>query len=139
MYDEVGRTRDSGVAVNHIQWESLPESLRQFLRGLTESADGAVIEENGRPVFRVTACSEPPAAAPGDVPWTEADNRRRVELIDLDLDGRLSPAERRELAELEARCDRYVDAIAPLPLEPLRQLLESLQKKAAEASGTPPA
>jgi hypothetical protein len=138
VYDE-GWSMTPESAMNHFRWESLSEPLREFFRSLAGLPDGAVIEENGRPIFRVTAYPEPAAAATAGVPWTEADNRRRCELIDLDLDGRLSPDERRELDDLEARISRYVNAIAPLPLEPLRQLHERLLEEAAESNGPPPA
>ena len=124
--------------MNHFRWESLSEPLREFFRSLAGSPDGAVIEENGRPMFRVMAYPKPTATAADQGPaWTAADSRRRCELIDLDLDGRMSPKERLELEDLEARLDRHVDTIAPLPLEPLRQLHQKLLEKAAKANGTP--
>lgn len=123
--------------MDHVHWDSMSEPLRQFFRDLAGSPEGAVIEENGRPMFRVMAYPHPAAGAavPGD--WTAADNQRRCALIDLDLDGRLSAQEHLELADLEARLDRHVDAIAPLPLEPLRQLHRKLVEGAARSAGAP--
>jgi DNA-directed RNA polymerase subunit F len=61
------------------------------------------------------------------------DNQRRVDLINQDLDGRLTEAEREELESLESRSDQYVDRLAPLPLESLRKLHDDLVTKAADA------
>lgn len=121
-----------------IRWETIPESTREFIRSIAQSPDGAVIEEDGRPSYRVIAYPPPPAVTP-DPAWTAAENERRCDLIDKDIDGQLSPDERVELDELERRLELYVDAVAPLPLKPLRKLYQELLDKAARAAGAPPA
>lgn len=121
-----------------IRWETIPETARQFIRSIALSADGAVIEEDGRPSYRVIAYPKPAPDAP-DPEWTTADNDRRCDLIDKDLDGLLTPDERLERDTLDARLDRHVDRVAPLPLGPLRKLHQELLEKAARASGSPPA
>jgi hypothetical protein len=120
-----------------IRWETIPEPARQFIRSIA-SPEGAVIEEDGRPSYRVLPYPKPLADA-ADPEWTPADNQRRCDLIDKDLDGLLTPDERIELEALEGRLDRYVNVVAPLPLEPLRKLHDQLLEKAAQAKGAPPA
>ena len=56
-----------------------------------------MIEENGQPVFRVSLYS---ASSNGSPVWNSADNRRRCELIEKDLDGLLLEAEKLELDTL---------------------------------------
>ena len=116
--------------MNHVRWDSLPAPLRQFFHDQITSADGAVIEENGQPMFRILAYPKSPNGAP-EPEWTEADNRRRCALIDKEIDGQLQPEERIELETLGRRLHRYVNRVAPLPLEPLRQLHQHLLEKAA--------
>ena len=118
--------------LNRVRWDKLPEALRQFLRGLASSPDGTVIEDDGRPMFRVLPYPRPAGGQSG-LDWTPQDNQRRCDLLDRDLDGALTPVEQSELVALEQRLDRHVDAIAPLPLEPLRLLH---QKLLAKSNGT---
>jgi hypothetical protein len=119
--------------VNHINLDTLPEPVRQFIRGLSANPEGSVIEDNGRPVVRVSPIPKPPGTSTADGAWTQAKNRRRCELIDRELDGALSTPERAELDSLQRELDRYVDQVAPLPLEPLRKLHQKLVRKAARA------
>lgn len=120
-----------------IRWETLSESTREFIRAAALSPEGAVIEQDGRPSYRLIAYPPPPAAAP-DPEWTAADNDRRCDLIDKDIDGQLAPDERVELEGLEGRLERYVNRVAPLPLEPLRKRYQELLDKAARANGASP-
>jgi hypothetical protein len=57
-------------------------------------------------------------------------NLRRIELINRDLDSRLSEAERAELEQLQAEIDRYLEQQSPLPFEFIEQL-----KRSASAEG----
>jgi hypothetical protein len=72
--------------VTTIRWETIPEPTRQFIRSLALSADGAVIEADGRPSYRLIAYPKATPDTP-DPEWTSADNDRRCDLIDKDLDG----------------------------------------------------
>ena len=121
------------AALQHVRWEHLPESLRQFLKGVAASPDGAVIEEGGRPIFRVLPYPHP-SDGPGPAAWSAADNARRCDLIDKDLDAGLTAAERGALNELESRLDAHAEVVAPLPLEPLRRLHRRLLNREPDAT-----
>jgi hypothetical protein len=121
--------------MTHVNLDTQPEAIRQFLLALSVSPDGTVLESAGRPVACVVA---PPkstieaSAQQGE--WTEERNQRRGELIDRKYNHGLCPAEEAELALLQDAMYRYIDKVAPLPLDPARKLhLEILQKAAARA------
>lgn len=124
--------------MNHINLDTLPEPVRQFIRGLAAGPDGSVIEENGRPVAHVLPARKRPTGAGADEEWSPAKNRRRSDLIDRKIDGTITPDEWVELEDLQDQLRRYVDRVAPLPLEPLRKLHQELLAKAAKAEAVPP-
>ena len=49
-------------------------------------------------------------------PWTEAKNRRRCDLIDKEIDGRLAPEAALELESLQRQLDPVVGAHPPAEL-----------------------
>lgn len=57
-----------------------------------------------------------------DAPWTDELNARRCLLIDRELNGELTAAEKAELDGLQERMLRHRDQTAPLPLDAARQL-----------------
>lgn len=115
--------------MNHIALDNQDEAVKRFVLGLPISPQGAVIELGGRPVAMVIA---PVAARSGDrQDWTDADNKRRCELIDGKYALGLTPVEANELAELQERMLRYRQQVAPLPLEEARLLHQELLMKAA--------
>jgi hypothetical protein len=120
--------------MTHINLDTQPEVVRQFVLSLSVSPDGAVLESGGRPVACVVA---PPKLTNGasekEGEWTVEKNRRRCELIDRKYDHGLSPSEAAELAVLQDAMYRYVDQVAPLPLEAARSLHQELLEKAARA------
>ncbi len=67
--------------------------------------------------------------------WTDAKNDRRCELIDKEIDATLTPDEAKELESLQDQMLRYRHRVAPLPLGYARQLLEVLERKAAQSNG----
>src|SRR5262249_47801022 len=124
----------SEPTMNHIDWDALPEAVRQFIRTMVAAPEGALIEHNGKPVARVLPVPASSNGPPPDVEWTEAKNQRRCDLIDREIDGTLTPDEQVELEDLQGQMLRYRHRVAPLPLAHARQLLEDLERKAA-ASG----
>lgn len=64
--------------------------------------------------------------------WNDAKNDRRCELIDKEIEGTLSPAEIRELEELQTQMLSYRRKVAPLPLKEVQELHQQLLNKAAE-------
>lgn len=121
--------------MNTIRWETIPEPTRQFIRSILQSPEGAVIEEDGKPSYRVIAYPKPAPEVP-DQEWTPADNELRCDLIDKQIDGVITPDERVLLESLQERLNRYVNKVAPLPLGELRQLHQELLEKAAKANGS---
>ena len=119
--------------MNTISWETIPEATRQFIRSIVQSPEGAVIEEDGKPSYRVIAYPKPSPDAPDPV-WTPADNELRCDLIDKRIDGVITPDECVLLESLQQRLNRYVNKVAPLPLEQLSNLHQELLEKAAKAS-----
>ena len=117
--------------MTHVNLDTQPEVVRQFILALSASPDGAILETAGDPV----ACVVPPprsrteASAPGEE-WTEEKNRRRSALLDRKYDHELSPAEAAELALLQDAMHRYIDRVAPLPLDVARGLHQELLEKA---------
>lgn len=117
--------------MNHVSLDDQPAAVRDFILALAAEPAGTVVEVGGRPV----ACLVPPPRSANGPPrpaaWTPDLNRRRCELIDRDIDGTITPAERAELAVLQAAMDRWLDAMAPLPIEAARKLHRQLVEKAA--------
>jgi hypothetical protein len=121
----------AGLTMNHVNWDTLPEPVRQVIRSLAVKPEGTIIECDGEPIVRVLPYPKP-NGKPVDEDWTSAKNHRRCDLIDRDIDGQLTPDERIELEDLTEQLRRYVDKVAPLPLEPLRKLHQELLEKAAK-------
>jgi len=118
--------------MNHVNWDTLPEPLRQFIATLSVAPEGSVIERNGEPLVRVLPCPKTNGKAT-DEEWNPAKNQRRCDLIDREIDGHLTAIERVELEDLQQQLRRYVNKVAPLPLEPLRELHRELLEKAAKS------
>lgn len=107
--------------MTHLNLDTQPEAVRQFVLALTASPEGVVLESAGRAV----ACLVPPPKPPqgGGSPeedWTDEKNRCRCELIDRKYGHGLSPAEEAELALLQDALYRHIDRVAPPPLEAAR-------------------
>lgn len=75
------------------------------------------------------------SAVPTD--WSDEKNARRCELIDKDIQGAISEAEREELASLTRQFREYRRRHAPLPLEGALRLHGALleRKRRAEQNG----
>ena len=58
--------------------------------------------------------------------WTESKNARRCLLVDREIDGTLTTAERKELKALQAELSRYRQSVAPLPIQELRGIYDQL-------------
>ena len=120
--------------MTHVNLDTQPEVVRQFVLALSASPEGTVLESAGRPV----ACVVPPPKSSTEtgVPeeeWTEEKNKRRYELMDRKYDQGLSPSEEAELALLQDALHRTIDKVAPLPLDRARSLHQELLEKAVQA------
>jgi hypothetical protein len=122
------------AVMRHVNLDTQPEVVRQFVLALSVSPDGVVLESAGHPV----ACVVPPPKLPNGAvepegEWTREKNQRRCELIDRKYDHGLNPSEEAELALLQDAMARYIDKVAPLPLDEARTLHQELLQKAARA------
>jgi hypothetical protein len=114
--------------VNHIALDNEDEAVKQFVLSLPLDANGSVLELEGRAVACVVPVVEERVEANGA--WSEAKNTRRCELIDKEIDGRLSAAEAVELHRLQREMLAQRHKIAPLPLAEARKLHQELLAKA---------
>ena len=63
-------------------------------------------------------------------------NRRRISLIAKQFSQGLNPDEERELGQLQAEADRYLDEVAPLPFEHLKKQEERVRLLAIDRVGS---
>lgn len=61
--------------------------------------------------------------------WTNEKNARRCFLIDKEIAGTLKSEELVELRQLTIEVDEYVQKVAPLPMQELRDLYSRLKEK----------
>jgi hypothetical protein len=74
---------------------------------------------------------EPASRVLSEPAWTEQKNQRRCHLVDKDIDGTISLAEKGELDQLQAEMLAYRRHVAPLPLDDLRTLHQQLLRQAS--------
>jgi hypothetical protein len=68
------------------------------------------------------------------VQWTDEQNAQRCFLIDKEVRQTITPAEARELEDLQDQLRRYRRHVAPLPLAQTRRMLEELEGKVQASS-----
>lgn len=121
-------------AMNHINLDAQGEVVKRFFLTLPVDPDGSIIELNGHVVARVLPPEAESNGAGDDAgPWTEENNARRSDLIDKDIDAKLTPAEARELESLQRQMLRHRHRVAPLPLDDARRLHQELLAKVESA------
>lgn len=92
------------------------------------------IYQRARPLLELIGEQVEPDRTDGNgVSWTEADNERRIALINKKHDGKLSKSEREGLSCLQDRAYRHRNQVAPVRNEVLRLLLEALEHRAISA------
>lgn len=64
--------------------------------------------------------------------WTDEKNERRCDLVDKEIDGKLTQAERIELEDLQSQMLAYRRKVAPRPIAEARRVHQQLLKEAAE-------
>jgi hypothetical protein len=116
----------------------LPDGVESLAR---EKAARAGFDDVGDYVVSLVLHDEATAVSPtanvsseastvGISDWSDADNVRRCELIDKDIQETITEAERCELKTLSLRFREYRRRSAPLPIEGARRLhAELLEKK----------
>jgi len=109
--------------MTQIELDNEPEAVRDFFLRLPTDRNGTILSWRGRPVARVTAETRPVTPVE-DGDWTHQMNYRRHELIDKQIAHTLTSSEAAELAKLQDDFDRFLDRVAPLPLDHARQVLK---------------
>jgi hypothetical protein len=114
------------------------ETVKRFFESLDPNPEGAVIEVTDRKVYLVVRPANGSIRA-ADEPWTDANNARRCALIDKQIDDTLTLDEVVELADLQDEMARWLDRVAPLPLDHARKLHQELLTLAQQhqSTGTP--
>ena len=113
----------------------IEEPVKRFLEGVVAAEEKPAVEMNGLRVHFVVQ----PILNNGhrNDSWTPEKNHRRCDLIDQEIDGTMTLVERVELADLTQQMRRFVNKLAPLPIDEVRKLHAELLAKAAQAqSGT---
>lgn len=105
------------MQMKHVNLNTVSENVRQVI--LSFSANGAVFELDGRPVASLI-----PQQSDTDeqTEWNTARNDRRCQLIDKSIASTITPEESVELDRLQTQMGRWLDQVAPLPMEHARKL-----------------
>jgi hypothetical protein len=119
--------------------EAVGESFRKLRESLGETSKGIFVAFTRATSETSTLVSWRPAVphgtmtrAPSEREWTEKKNQRRCHLVDKEIDGTISVAEKVELDQLQAEMLAYRRKVAPLPLEDLRKLHQELLQQASD-------
>jgi hypothetical protein len=79
----------------------------------------------------------PSSPTPGaEEEWSDEKNTRRCELIEKEIDGSISDAEREELGQLQAEVDEYVRRVAPRPLNEIEEIKRLLLRERSSGERT---
>jgi hypothetical protein len=117
--------------MNAINLDTQDEAVKRFFLNLPSDPEGAVLTFQGDAFLRIlpVGTNSGSAGAGGDL-WTDAQNTRRCDLIDKEIEGTITADEARELFALQEAMLRYRRRLAPLPLEDARRLHNELLQKA---------
>ncbi len=119
--------------MKHVNLDSLDDSVKQFVLGLSVDPSGAVLELKGHAVACVLPLSGQNGNGQTPEAWTVVRNARRCDLIDREIDGTLTGEEAVELHRLQHEMQRFLRRIAPLPLADTRLLYQNLLERAQAA------
>jgi hypothetical protein len=120
--------------MKHIELNHQGDAVKRFFLRLRGDAEASQVELNGDAVARVLPVPSRTRAHKGSaVPWTNARNKRRCDLIDKEIEGTLTPEENAELEQLQEAMLAHRRKFAPLPLEDSRRLHQELLAKAEAA------
>jgi hypothetical protein len=107
-----------------IPGDAIAAPVKEFLTSLAISNKPSVFEVSGRRVYIMVRPAGNGAQA--DEPWGVEKNRRRFELVDREIAGTITIEEAVELDELNTALDRWVQQVAPLPMDHVRKLHDEL-------------
>lgn len=105
------------MSVGYSEFAQVCEQVKQWPSELRQD----LVEEISRSLVAESATS-------GE-DWDDAQNERRCELIDKDIQEKLSPQERRELEALTHQLRLHRRSFAPIPLEGAIRLHSQLLEK----------
>lgn len=72
---------------------------------------------------------------PSILHWNEEKNQRRCQLIDNDVEGKITKEESKELENLQDEMLKYRQKVAPLPLEEIREVYQELKESVSITKG----
>ena len=116
--------------MTHVSLDLQDSVIQKFVLALAADPSGSVLEVNGQSI----ACFMPTVNSTNGSPeteWTDAENERRVALIQKKYANGISPVEHAELAILQHAMLRFRQKIAPLPLDDARKLHQELLARVA--------
>lgn len=105
---------DESMSTVQTDCTQILQTVRTWPPELRQNLAGAILES-------LDADSPTPS-----VEWTQTMNARRCALIDKEIDGTLTAAERVELELLQKQAVAYRDRVAPVPIEGARELHQQL-------------
>lgn len=107
----------------HIYLETLTEGLLStVVRVANEATELSNLLQTE--IHSVVLLEDSPSTV--ETEWTDEKNRRRCELVDREIDGKLSSREQIELEALQSEMLAYRRKVAPLPLNDLRKMHQEL-------------
>lgn len=112
MFD--GCYGDESMSMVQTDYTQVLQTVRTWPPELRQNLAGEILES-------LEADSPMPS-----LEWDQTMNARRCALIDKEIDGTLTPAERVELELLQKQAVAYRDRVAPLPIESARKLHQQL-------------
>ena len=112
-------------------FRKLRENLSEALKGVLVAFTRATSETSTLVSWFQTLPHETPSPESSGREWTEEKNQRRCDLVDKEIDGTISAAEKVELDQLQAEMLAYRRKVAPLPLAGLRELHQELLRQAS--------
>jgi hypothetical protein len=113
--------------------DQVEESVRRFMEHLEPSKEASVFQAPGKKVYLVVRADIRPTKPEGR--WTKAKNNRRCELIEKEIDEKITPEEVVELDDLTQQMRRHINRVAPLPIAALERALGELVVKATKGAG----
>jgi len=119
--------------MTHVNIDRQPEAVKEFFKSLALSPEGSVVEMNGRPLARMLP-ADANVKNSERLEWSGELNERRCNLIDRKYAIGLTADEEIELANLTSAMRKFVDRMAPVPLDDVRRLHQELLEKAAASN-----
>jgi|694.fasta_scaffold46585_3 hypothetical protein len=125
-WSEIGKDLPSNATLTDYSLAALQAAKITLL-------DSGLSEEQILGLLGKVAYEQPVSS--GRLEWTTELNKRRFELIDSDIQGKITPEERLELASLTQRMREHLDSEINLPFKGAQKLHRYLTELVAEKTG----